>query len=234
MLQRPTPSGQRPTADNNSRTESEVCGRTHTARRCSVNGHRFRPNPVARTSTRVIQYLTSDVAIREIVKADGDILLAAERLAIPKEELVAVIASDPSATGILNSQLRTLALLMTFESARMASVTLNTSIGELEPKDLASTSIKLIELISKLTDDKTTTQNINVTEHIMRTISPKYQQAVLELVRTAEQDQASPFIDHNPAPLPAAPDPNTIERRRQELISRNLHTEEVRAEFADD
>lgn len=142
--------------------------------------------------------MTSDEAIRAVVQAEGDQLLAAERLSCTVAELVAAIASDPAATGILNQQLRTLQTLQAFNTNRLASIMLNASLGDLEPKDLAKTVVQTADLVVRLTDSHTQTTNINIVEQTLRMLPPEIRDAVTQLIELPATASAPATAPPNP------------------------------------
>lgn len=135
--------------------------------------------------------LTSDQAIHAIVFAEGDQLLAAERLGCNPADLISAIATDPTALEILNRQLRTLTTLQTFDISRRAQIVLKAELGSLEPQDLVKLLTQSNSLLGTLTDDKTTTQNINIVEHVMRQLPPNVREAVAALVEASASQPPS-------------------------------------------
>src|SRR6266851_3599308 len=72
------------------------------------------PTHSAPTSTQTI--LPAMIAVDALVAAEGNSRLAAERLGVTPQILVASIAQDPSAQESLNAQLRTFTTLHTFDT----------------------------------------------------------------------------------------------------------------------
>lgn len=122
--------------------------------------------------------LTSTIAVDALIGANGDADLAAERLHVPKQVLIAAIAADPLAHDSLAKQLRTLALLGTYEMLDLSRVAYTASIPELEPKQLARTVIALAALVAQLTDTHTQTSNVNITEVVLRMLPPDAREAL--------------------------------------------------------
>lgn len=153
--------------------------------------------------------VTAQRAIDALIALEGDKFAAAERLGISPGQLVAAIAADPQAPITLNAQLRTLATLKAFQSLHLASVVLDASLGELEPRDLVKLVSSLSDQLQRFTDDKTSTQNVNITEVALRMLPVGVREAMLTLVSGGDTiEHIAPARDSNASLPPAGFDSN--------------------------
>lgn len=125
--------------------------------------------------------LPSMMCVDALVAAAGNVRMAAEQLGVKPETLIASIAQDPAAEATLNAQLRTLTSLHTFDTFRMAKMLIDNAMTDMEPKDLARFFSDLARQISEITDNKTTTHNVNIAEYVMRSLSPEARDALMAL-----------------------------------------------------
>ena len=122
--------------------------------------------------------LNSTLAIDTLIQANGDAHLAAERLHVSKQELIAAITQDTLANETLQRQLRTLTLLGAYELFDQTKLVYLANLVDMPPKELAKTLTTLIGLLTALTQQNTTTANINVTEVVLRMLPPEARQAL--------------------------------------------------------
>lgn len=127
-------------------------------------------------------------AVDALIAADGNLHLAAERLHVPHSTLVASIAADPSAQASLNAQLRALTTLHTFDTLRLAKVIVEQQMAEMDPADFARFYTQLVQQVSSLTDPHETTQNVNITEVVLKMLPPDAREALLKLVSPGGAD----------------------------------------------
>lgn len=142
--------------------------------------------------------LPAQICVDALVAAEGNMNLAAERLGVKQHTLVASIAADPTAQSNLNAQLRALTTLHTFDSLRLAKVLIGDMMAEMEPDTFAKFYVQLVQQVGTLTDDKTSTQNINITEVVMKMLPPNARDALMRLVSAADPAQpalSSPLDD---------------------------------------
>src|SRR3972149_10505675 len=127
---------------------------------------------------------TSYDCIDAIVKAQGNLNLAAERLHISPSTLTLIISQDPQGYESLQRQLRILTLLSSSMMLHVAQIALQTSIADLTPFEASKTYLSLLDSIQTFTDPHTQTQNsnVNITEVVMRMLPPSARQALLDLV----------------------------------------------------
>lgn len=126
--------------------------------------------------------LSSEEAIVALIRANGNIALCAERLHTTREFVLAAIANDPSNVDVLANAIRTTVLLNTFEMATNMHRIVTEVMADLEPSEIRKLYTGTVDLLTKLTDNKTTTQNVNITEVVMKQLPPEIRKAVLELV----------------------------------------------------
>lgn len=125
--------------------------------------------------------LPASTCVDALVAAEGNSALAAERLGVPTQVLIASIAQDPSAQASLNAQLRTLTTLMTFDTLRLSNAIVGEMMQGMEPADFAKFYTNLIQQTAALTDSHETTTNVNVTEIMLKMLPPEVRSAVLTL-----------------------------------------------------
>lgn len=138
--------------------------------------------------------LTSRDAIAELVLANGDLALAAERLygsSSAANRLVALIAGDMSAPAMLSAQMRTLATINMFATLNKVQAELNDKVSLLDPYDLSKTYTAILDKVLAATDNHESTSNININEVVMSILPPEAREALKQLVA----DQPT-VIDH--------------------------------------
>lgn len=141
--------------------------------------------------------LSSRDAIAELVLANGDLNLAAERLygtATAAPRLVALIAGDMSAPAMLAAQMRTLATINMFATLNKVQAELDGRIGNMEPYELSKTYTTILDKVLQATDNHESTQNINVQEVILSILPPEAREALKQLV---SDSPAPAVIDHD-------------------------------------
>lgn len=135
--------------------------------------------------------LPADICVDALVQAEGNSHLAAEKLGVTTQILIASIAQDPSAQASLNAQLRTLTTLMTFDTLRLSKAVVGEMMSEMEPADFAKFFTSLIQQTAALTDSHESTTNVNVTEIMLKMVPPAVRQAILTL---RGDDRSTPRI----------------------------------------
>lgn len=135
--------------------------------------------------------ITSDTCINAIVQASGNRQLAAEKLGITTQSLINMIASDPTATDLLNRQLRALTTISTFETLMSLTQVMCGLSTEFEPGDIVKAVTSLTDMIQKLTDSKETTQNVNIVDNVYKMVPPEVKKALLTLIDGAKNAEAS-------------------------------------------
>lgn len=126
--------------------------------------------------------LPAQEAVDALIAAEGNSHLAAERLGVTTQVLVASIAQDSTAQSSLNAQLRTLTTLQAFDTLRSAKAISDQMIADLDPADFVKFYAAMVKEVASLTDDHTSTQNINVTEVVLRMLPPEARSAMLALI----------------------------------------------------
>ena len=120
-------------------------------------------------------------AIDAIVNANGNMHLAAERLQLKHGDLLALIVADPNAIDILQLQLRAMSTLIAFSSLKLVADSFASSLERMKPEDNVKAFIGLLEAINKFTDNKQSTQNVNITEIMLKMIPSDVRKAVIEV-----------------------------------------------------
>jgi hypothetical protein len=130
--------------------------------------------------------LDASDALMQIIRANGNINLAAERLRTTPGELTAVIAQDKVASTLLNEQVRVSTLLSIFHLVNLTKVTLEAVLPDLEPNDVSKTFASLVDAISRITEKQQQVNNVNVNEFIMRSLPPKVRKALVSIIDPAD------------------------------------------------
>lgn len=94
-------------------------------------------------------------ATAEVIRADGDLYLAAERLGMSREDLLATIASDTEGASSLAAQLRILNMVQVWGLINTTKDALVPVIPELKPSELARTYTSLIAAFATVSDKQT-------------------------------------------------------------------------------
>lgn len=97
----------------------------------------------------------SNEVIREVVKAEGDIYLAAERLNTSREILLSTLAEDTEAASKLAAQLRMLNMVQVFGLINETKDALSQAIHSLRPGEVARTYTSLVSALATLSDKQT-------------------------------------------------------------------------------
>jgi hypothetical protein len=95
--------------------------------------------------------VTAQEAISALIRANGSMDLAAERLHLPKEELVALLCEDPQDKFTLTQRLNTLLQLQAFSILVEVGVVFKAILPELEPADVAKAHAQLLQSYTQLT-----------------------------------------------------------------------------------
>lgn len=135
--------------------------------------------------------LPAHICVEELVKAEGNSALAAERLGVSAATLVASIAQDPTAASALNSQLRTLTTLMAFDTLRSAKALMDGMLVDMDPGDFARFFGSMIQTVNSLTTEANPTQDINVQEAILNKLPPAERRALLTLMQPVSPPSAA-------------------------------------------
>lgn len=128
--------------------------------------------------------LNSTLAIDTLIQANGDAALAAERLHVPKQQLIAAITADPLSVDTLQRQLRTLTLLGAYELFDQTKLVYLAQLADIDPKTLAKTMTTLLVMLTQLTQPTTQniSANVNITEVVLRMLPPDARAALQSLV----------------------------------------------------
>lgn len=119
----------------------------------------------------------ADPYITELMVADGNIALAAERLKIKPAQLLYEIARDPSSQQLIDSYLRLYSSIKTFQMIGEAQLILMQTASQLEPAQAARHFTSLLTAIEALTRRSTaspaSTTNINLFEAALKKLPPE-------------------------------------------------------------
>lgn len=133
--------------------------------------------------------LNSTLAIDTLIQANGDAALAAERLHVPKQTLIAAITADPLSVDTLQRQLRTLTLLGAYELFDQTKLVYLAQLADIDPKTLAKTMTTLLVLLTQLTTptQQSISANVNITEVVLRMLPPEARAALQTLTAPAQE-----------------------------------------------
>jgi hypothetical protein len=140
--------------------------------------------------------------IAAIVAAEGDLDLATERLfgyhnpQADRARLIATIADDPPAVGILKENLRTLAMLQAFQSVRAVGIAVDGTLQNQSPHDLIKLYTNLMGILATFTDDHKSTiegnfSSLNLTADVVLNQFPKDVQDAIKVL-LAPNDPTTP------------------------------------------
>lgn len=154
--------------------------------------------------------LPADVCIEELVKAGGNVHLAAERLFgnVPNAEasLIASIAQDPLAQSRLNAQLATLTTLRAFDALTVAQNLLPAYMADLEPQDFTKFYIQLIQSVTKLTEASAQPADASsVVTHVLQSLSPEARRAFITLTKRDAAGSPDPMLPPTPEGADSGP-----------------------------
>lgn len=129
---------------------------------------------------------TPIILISEILKADGNIRLAAERLNIHPDEFKEIITSDPSTADTYSRQVRLLITTKLLETIGLVQQSLIASLPDLEPADMAKLYTSLIEKVESLTHPNKASQDSGP-ETLLRLLPPDTRAVVMRLIEEPSQ-----------------------------------------------
>lgn len=144
------------------------------------------------------QPLDSLNAIEAVVGAQGNLHLAAETLSkrlgyrLQPSELITAITSDPTSIHTLEAQVRTYALLNAFTTLALTQAAYIASLAELEPRFTAKTYVDLLRSLHELSGTQTPTNNIDITNIVLRMLPPEARQAIIDLTGATDATPAEP------------------------------------------
>lgn len=128
-----------------------------------------------------------------VVGANGQIPLAAERLnkrgfATTPEDILATLASDPTAIELMSRQFRVKAMLTTYQMLTAYQAELLVPIGDDERPMTQQGAVQGFSAISSffnsLTETKGQQMNINVMDKILAIVTPEEREAIITLAAT--------------------------------------------------
>lgn len=143
----------------------------------------FQPSPPTSQQT----LLPAELCVEALVVAGGNVALAAERLFGVQPNatayLMASIAQDPMASENLNSQLRTLTTLKTFDALNQVMLYLPTVMHEMEPAEFGRLFGDILKHMSTLTLS-TQRQNdpADALQRLLNTLPPTARRALVTLI----------------------------------------------------
>lgn len=149
--------------------------------------NRYSHNP---NNLRLLTFDESEQALIAIKAASGNIPSAAEALRTTPANLLAVIASDKQAVEELNVYLRGILTVNLFDLFSVLNSSLIESINSerIEAKDVAKTLTGVVEMITKLTDNHHSTQDINVYDTLRKQLPPHIRKAVDKAIEGEDDD----------------------------------------------
>src|SRR5262245_16135048 len=120
---------------------------------------------------------SSRAALQAIVAAQGNIEVAAEILHTSPSALIAAIVVDENNYDTLQKYLRTFSLIRSFTLLDSLHTALTSELaeGSLRGREIAKAYTDTAALVDRLTDNHTTTTNVNVFETVMKTLPPRVQ-----------------------------------------------------------
>lgn len=123
--------------------------------------------------------LSADICIDELIKAEGNYNLAAEKLGLQTAEFVASIAADQYSLDKLNRALSTLTLLQNFKLSRQTALIIGESLATMENKDLNKLFAQLTQTVVTLASLNQQASQINAFEQLMRELPPDARRALM-------------------------------------------------------
>ena len=127
-----------------------------------------------------------------LIAAGGNRSLAAERLnrlyqlpphTIVPSSLTGAIASDAEASDMVARHLRTVMMFDAYDMLAKVALAVQGALETIEPKDAVRAYEAITRLLTELTDNKTTTTNLNITQVAMNMLPPHVRSAVLALAQ---------------------------------------------------
>jgi hypothetical protein len=165
----------------------------------------------------------ADPYITELMVADGNIALAAERLHIKPAQLLYEIARDPSSQQLIDSYLRLYSSIKTFQMIGEAQLILMQTVSQLEPAQAARHFTSLLTAIEALTrrsqTTNQTTNNVNLFETALKRLPPEIADH-LKLLATPQEQTHEQYV---------AAIANTTDRHEQSLYNDLLEDEDSEA-----
>jgi hypothetical protein len=137
----------------------------------------------------------SEQCIAAFVTANGKIELAAERLQVPPEYILATISANPAAHQILSVQLRTMTTLGIISTLNKVHLELESKITLMDPFDLAKTYTTLVDKLLVATDSHESTENININQMVMSVLPPAAREALKQLVQEPPTQVTATVVD---------------------------------------
>lgn len=129
--------------------------------------------------------LVAQALADELVAAGGNPNLAAERAGYGRnvDAYITDLVKDPSAYTTLQPLLRTLMMVKLMDLVNQASLSLVSSLSDLEPFEVSKTLTTLMQQLSELTNTKSTTPaNINIQEAVFSMVPPHIKHALVQLL----------------------------------------------------
>ncbi len=120
-----------------------------------------------------------------VAQHDGNLHDAALSLHIDYNTLITILTESPQAPLLLSQTMRLFTTLRTYEMLETTRRHLSDKIDDMAPKDLSTLFSSLMTTVATLTDKHEATQNINVTEVVLRMLPPQARVALQQLA--AEQ-----------------------------------------------
>jgi hypothetical protein len=145
--------------------------------------------------------IDADTAVEALIRAEGNVNLAAEHLHVPREVITASIAINPGAQESLNMQLRTLTTLYAFDTLRSVKALMDQTVVDLDPADRARLYRELTQVVRELTAP-TQTNSANpatLAEIALRMLPPEARKAVIALAQSSDSSPATSVAEEEEA-----------------------------------
>lgn len=124
-----------------------------------------------------------------VAQHDGNLHDAALSLKIDYSTLITILTENPSAPLLLSQTMRLFTTLRTYEMLETTRRNLKDKIDDMAPKDLSTLFSSLMTTVATLTDKHEATQNINVTEVVLRMLPPQARVALQQLAAEGHPEQ---------------------------------------------
>lgn len=138
------------------------------------------------SNNNTVTVIPSDMSTRvldELIQTKGNLRLVAERLGCTQADIVQAIKP---VSRELKEYMQVVATLELFSFMPILHKTLVENLSALEPGDAVNAYMKLMDQISRITDDKTLTVNVN--DAAWRHLSTKFPKEVVDAYLSEQTD----------------------------------------------
>lgn len=123
-----------------------------------------------------------DEVLYQLIRAGGNTRLAAERLGIESETLIAQIASSDAYQELLFKQMRISSVVGIFELLNQVKLVLAASLPDLTAYEVTKTFNTLADLLIRLTESNAQANPQNPVDTALRSLPPQVRKALMEIV----------------------------------------------------